>query len=123
MATVGNNLVADCPKCGNSVEGELTPHLKHYAKGTCPECRYVWWLPKPDDDPTKYKRRKKSTNLAFGDVCQMCLRSREELPKNTTLEGHHVIEHQDGGKDDTSNIWTLCSACHQLVHWQRTYHG
>ena len=36
--------------------------------------------------------------------------------KNTRLEVHHILERSKGGTDIPSNLITLCSECHKLVH-------
>lgn len=113
---------AVCPKCGGEVIATLTPELIHHAGGRCQSCQRHVWIKKPDDDPTKYKRPAASTNLAQKDYCEMCLRRKCDLPENTTLHGHHVIEVQEGGVDSVENLWTVCTACHRLIHWTRTYH-
>lgn len=99
----------------------------HYAKVTCNTCdRFLRWIPKPDSDPTKARRPQQHRELvrAYGNgFCEMCLRKTDELPKGQTLEAQHVIEFQDGGSNDRSNIWIICTACHKLVHWTRYYHG
>lgn len=99
----------------------------HYGKWLCVKCgRNLGWIPKPDSDPTKYKRPKSHTDLVSAysrGFCELCLRKKEDLAKGQTLEAQHVIEYQDGGTSDRSNIWIVCTACHKLIHWQRTYHG
>ncbi|MCK9996658.1 MAG: HNH endonuclease, partial [Candidatus Krumholzibacteria bacterium] len=35
------------------------------------------------------------------------------------LEVHHIKPRADGGGNDSENLITLCSACHQLVHEKR----
>lgn len=99
----------------------------HYAKVSCGKCGlFMGWLPKPDSDPTKYKRQNQHRDLvaAYGrGFCEMCLRRQESLPKGQTLEAQHVMEHQDGGSPERENIWILCTPCHRMVHWLRYYHG
>lgn len=99
----------------------------HYAKVACGSCgRMLRWLSKPDSDPTKYKRPTKHTNLVADysrGYCEMCLRKVAELPKGQTLEAQHVIEFANGGSNERDNIWIICTACHRIVHWIRTYHG
>jgi predicted HNH restriction endonuclease len=80
------------------------------------------WLTKPDSDPTKYKRPTQHLNLV-ADICEMCMRTLNEFPKGTTLEAHHVMEFKDDGSNARENIWIICTACHRMIHWIRTYHG
>ena len=117
-----------CPICSDKdlevvMELELTPHLHHYGKITCPECGH-WgrWVRKPDTDETKYRRPKNTTNLARLDYCQMCLTQRDSLPDRQVLEGHHAIESARGGDDSEANIWTLCTGCHKLLHHIRKWY-
>lgn len=44
--------------------------------------------------------------------CQKC--SYEE--NQVTLNVHHIIARQDGGKDDENNLITLCKICHDEWH-------
>jgi len=97
----------------------------HHSKAECGKCgRFLRWFKKPEDDPTKYRRPQQHQNLvsSYGQgFCEMCLRSVDELPKGQTLEAQHVREYQDGGSSNRENIWIICTACHRLIHWVRTY--
>lgn len=99
----------------------------HHAKVECAKCRrFLRWLSKPDSDPTKYKRPQTHRDLVSkfsNGFCEMCLRDKNELPKGQTLEAQHVIEFQDGGSEKRENIWIVCTACHRIIHWLRTYVG
>lgn len=118
-----------CRSCGydgpQNVTLETSGH--HYARIKCAECNaFMRWMAKPVDDPTKYKRQKKHTGLVdkYGQgFCEMCLRNEDALPKGQSLEAQHVQEYQDGGSEKRENIWIICTACHKLIHWVRTYHG
>jgi len=118
-----------CPMCSDEtvevVLAEiLTPELTHHAKLVCPECQHFGgWVPKPEADPTKYRRAKSTTNLARTTYCELCLRHKRDLPPRQTLEGHHVIPCKYEGASAVENIWTLCTSCHRLVEHMRTYHG
>jgi hypothetical protein len=105
----------------------LTPEKIHYGRVDCGTCgRLLRWLPKPDGEPSKYKRQAAHRNLVadYGrGFCELCLRKVGELPPRQTLEAQHVIEYQDEGSNKRENIWILCTACHKLVHWMRIYHG
>lgn len=48
---------------------------------------------------------------------------REELPLPEVLEAHHVVEVQEGGSDERDNLWIVCTACHSMIHYLRTYLG
>lgn len=121
--------IEKCRHCG--YEGQQTVTLRttgvHHADVNCAKCRrHLRFLPKPDSDPTKYRRPQQHRDLvqAYGrDFCEMCLRGIDELPKGQTLEAQHVIEYQEGGSNKRENIWIICTACHRMIHWIRTYHG
>ena len=36
--------------------------------------------------------------------------------KNKRLEAHHIVSHNDGGKDTIKNLVTLCDICHDKLH-------
>ena len=55
------------------------------------------------------------------DYCQICLRNKTDLGRSEKIETHHIIQICDGGEDELKNIMFLCTACHALVHHQRTY--
>lgn len=120
-----------CRYCGAPAPHriELTPHLPHYAKVTCAAAgcgKILGWLPKPDDDPTKYRRPNEHRELVarFGNgYCELCLRTEVELKGRQGLVGHHVIPFHEDGDPKRENVWILCTACHRLVEWMRTYHG
>lgn len=98
----------------------LQPNGPHHARKDCAVCgRFTGWVSKPDAE--KKRRRKGSKRLAFASYCQLCLMSVDD--GRSHMCGHHVIEHQHGGSDERANVWTLCEACHALVHHVRTYHG
>lgn len=114
--------------------GDLGPHKVelmstgvHHAKVNCGDCgRFLRWMPKPDSDPTKYRRQSAHRNLVADyskGFCEMCLRKKEDLPPRQTLEAQHVIEYQHEGSNERENIWIVCTACHRMIHWIRTYHG
>lgn len=118
-----------CMGCGNPPPHTMRLREKghHYADLNCTRCGiHLGFVPKPDSDPTKYRRQKQHRDLVakYGrGFCEMCLRLESELPKGQTLEGQHVVEHQDGGSAERSNIWIVCTACHRFIHWVRTYHS
>jgi hypothetical protein len=105
----------------------LTPDSTHYAKLLCGKCdRFLGWLPKPDGEPTKYKREAEHKDLVrkfSKGYCELCLLKEGDLRSRQTLVAHHVVAYKNGGKAIRENIWILCSACHALVEYQRRYHG
>lgn len=96
---------------------------KHYARVTCAECSaFIGWLPKPDNEKARRPATHRDLVAKFGrGYCEMCLTPESKLPKGESLEGHHVDEYQNGGEASRENTWILCTACHSLVNWRRTY--
>jgi len=105
----------------------IGPFGQHWGKVNCLFCgRQLRWLPKPQDDPSKYKRPASHAYLVrkySRGFCELCLRREDELPPRTELTGHHVIEYRAGGEPTRENVWVVCRACERLIHWARTYHG
>lgn len=113
-----------CPRCGarhKSARKEQAGTI-HYGRVVCKECDFCYgFIPRPGN---KAPRPVASLNVAkHGKYCEMCLLERSELPNGETIVGHHVKEHQHGGSNEDSNIWDLCTGCHELVHWLRKRHG
>jgi len=97
----------------------------HFAKRVCGLCGTFWgWAPKPDGD--KFKRPASHRDLVkkFGQgFCELCLRTKEQLRNGDTFEGHHIQEYAEEGEPKAENILIVCTACHRLINWLRTYHG
>lgn len=114
-----------CRHCG-TIGAVATIEIEgpHFARIECPSCGYwIDWLGWPAD-PAKPERRKRRQITKLGDDrCEMCLRSRFELPPPDTLQAHHVIEHAVTQDDSDDNIRWYCTSCHGLVGWLRTYFG
>jgi len=119
----------ECRACGHEGPHVVTetPNLTHWARLDCGSCkRWIRWLPKPDSDPTKYRRPAEHRNLVekYGrGFCELCLRKESELEGRNVLTAHHVQEFKDGGEPSRENVWIVCIACSRLIHWVRTYHG
>lgn len=116
----------NCPICGMvPVTVTLCDSGPHYAKLTCSGCgAFQGWQAKPDSDASKYRRPASHRELVrkYGQGhCELCTRPEGELNPKHGLIGHHVVPFKDGGTDDRDNVWILCTACHALVHWMRTY--
>ena len=93
----------------------------HYCKVTCGKCRrFIKWEGKPKEKKSR-KGQAELRNRFCKDYCEMCLSMKEDLVLPDTLEIHHVLEVQHGGSDDPENLQTLCTGCHKMVHWRRTY--
>lgn len=118
-----------CRYCGSVVVVQVLATGVHYAKRVCSASacgRINGFEPKPDSDPTKYRRTKAHTDLVkkfSKGFCEMCLTPAGELPKGMALEGQHVVEYDNDGQPTRENIWIVCTACHRLIHWVRTYKG
>ena len=128
--------VIKCTRCNHSITSDnwmVKPvdNGPHARKALCPGCGlFLKWLPKEDDDPTKYKRVSKHRKLVkqYGrGFCELCLIKEKCLPNGSTLEGHHVIEYQhlpeDKPEPHPRDVWILCTSCHSLVNWNRTHVG
>lgn len=100
----------------------------HFAVLRCPECgQHMGFAKKPETDDSAKRREAKHRKLVArhgADQCEMCLRTADELSvARVALEAHHVREYADGGDCDRSNLRFVCTPCHRLIHWTRTYHG
>lgn len=111
-----------CLKCGD-VPGVVIPGPHpggHYAKVQCECGQFLKWLAKPETDRVRRPSAHRNLVERFGvDHCEMCLRKRADLPPDQTLEAQHVVEYAEGGTNDRSNIWVVCTGCHKLIHWVR----
>lgn len=114
--------VMECIVCKSPLKLELTPEIKHYGKWVCSCCgRFHKWEPTPKN---REEGRRKTTAVKMDDplCCALCGRQRVELGKHETFETHHSFPLEDGGQDIRENLVWLCTACHRLAHWIRTYH-
>jgi len=109
------------------IYGELAeprgPHT-HVWQCTGETCTYSTWAPKPKN--ANVRRDLKDAKRVLEEsgrprVCEMCLRSEQELPPLQVLEVHHMIEVQDGGTNDLDNLRWLCTDDHAYVHHRRRY--
>ena len=96
-------------RCGTPLPVlEAGPTPEERRKIVCGGCeKFLAWLPKLRN---KDKRPSSSTGLAVGTFCQCCRKT------GVSLTGHHVIEVDEGGSNAPENIWTVCDACHQVIH-------
>ena len=113
-------------KCGaeeipDVIKGDI------HIKAICPVCGdYIKNLPKAmfegPKKPNGERRKAQWTPKVMEiDYCEMCGREHGSLGKNEKLESHHKIPIQVGGEDVKSNILILCSPCHTMAHYLRTY--
>ena len=114
-----------CRACGTALLIRLMETGPHHARLDCPSCgRFDSWAPKPEADRARRPAAHRDLVRRFSrGYCELCLRPEAELPRGATLHGHHVDEFQGGGEPIRENIWILCTACHALVTWIRTYLG
>jgi hypothetical protein len=118
-----------CPFCNIKTEPNVDrssePHPMHGYRKTCAQCgRQIGWTGKPDKDKAKRPAAHRKLVKARGvDYCEICGINRSALPSEETLEGHHVVGYADGGDCEASNALTVCTACHILIHFRRTYVG
>ena len=113
-----------CRKCESSNVIEEWREDRQQFATRCNDCKMFTWQLKDLDN--KYRRESKHYDLVKKkgvDFCEVCLRKKDDIPPPGTLEGHHIIEYKDGGSDDNTNILVVCTACHKLIHHQRTYLG
>jgi 5-methylcytosine-specific restriction endonuclease McrA len=114
--------IPPCPKCGQRWEYEIgLGKAGHHASARCKSCGHFWWLPKPGK---RTKREAKHTDLVHKyshGFCELCGIIDDKIPKGESLEAHHVDEYAAGGESTRENIWIVCTACHKLIHWRRTY--
>ena len=121
-----------CVECGQDLAVVETPqHKDHWAEYQCANTacsrfkKHTGWVPKPRDGNRRRKQNRKllkRCDVSLRDFCHLCTRTSaalDRLKPALQLEVHHVIEVQDGGTDEASNLWILCSECHELVHRQR----
>lgn len=111
-----------CPTCDLSehIKEQPRPDTPHYAEYRCVKCdKWISWVKGPDTPrSTAVLKRTKERD---GYTCQFCGRPKEKLGERETLTTDHMTELNEGGKDELSNTITLCTACHKLKLWVRTY--
>ena len=111
-----------CQKDVEVITEILPPTGIHYAKATCPNCgRFIDWLKKPDNEDKRTKTSKYTLEDFNIDYCEWCGRKKEELGLREVFHLHHKKWLEDGGKDERENIMIVCTACHALALWIRTY--
>jgi HNH endonuclease. len=118
-----------CRRCGTTSHINYIRHPGwpggHWGRVHCKNCdTFIKWASKPTDKKTKRSSsHKRLVSLYSHGFCVVCLRQDSQIPAPQTLEAHHIIPVADGGTDDQGNIMICCTACHKLIHWQRTYLG
>lgn len=105
----------------------------HHARLVCSGCGvYIRFLPKPGQE--KKRRPAAARNLVrefSRGFCEMCTRRERDLPPGQCLEAHHVVPYSpdeaatlgfdEPGDNTRENIQIVCTGCHRLIDWARTY--
>lgn len=115
-----------CRSCGSKdLLEKLGPHPGgHHAKLECRACgAFVRWMPKPIEGRARRRNNAELVRRYGRGYCEMCRRKTEEIPLPEVLEAHHVVEVNEGGGDERTNVWIICTWCHASIHQRRTYLG
>ena len=110
--------------CGSSEKIETPRQDMHYSDIRCRSCGFHFGF--GTDPEKKPKSRKGQADLVkkySKGFCEICLRTKQDLPLPEVLEAHHIIEVARGGDDEAENIQICCTPCHRWIHHQRTYLG
>ena len=112
--------VCDRPDCGEyNIEAthfsEIHGHRYH-----CIECGYTWWGGRLKNKDKNIKRPICPTASDMDiSYCQICMLEGRDLGYSETLEVHHIDDNPQN--NDRLNLMVACTACHKLIHYQRTY--
>ena len=115
-----------CRFCSADGPHAVTPRNDmHGTDVRCIECgRHLGFGGKPDSEKTAAKRPANQRDLVAKfsrGFCEMCGVGADELPSLEKLEAHHVARYAAGGEPTRENIWIVCTPCHRLIEWRRTY--
>lgn len=114
-----------CRSCNRSVDAiviKMPDTSIHYAKALCPICnKFIEWLKKPDNEGIRTQSSKFTTENLSIEICELCGRSRKKLGSRETLAIHHKTPIEENGRDEECNILVLCTPCHRMAHFLRTY--
>ncbi len=112
-----------CRFCNAEIEPVFNPRpdTPHAGELRCPECdRFLGWKPKEKNEKKLEKRPACPTPADLEiDWCQVCLRKRDQLGINETLETHHIDD--DPTNNDRLNFLVVCTMCHKWIAWVRLY--
>jgi DNA-directed RNA polymerase subunit RPC12/RpoP len=113
-----------CNRCNKDIEPDYKerPDTPHAGELRCPDCGFfLGWKAKPENEKKLSKRPNGAPTPADLniDFCQLCLRQREWLGTNETLETHHIND--DPTNHERLNLLVACTACHKLIAWLRLY--
>lgn len=110
-----------CRNCNENVEVNIIPRpdTPHAGEIKCAVCgRFLGWKKKEKNEGKRAKQVHSPESLQI-DFCQVCLLPKQHLGVNETLDIHHIDD--DPENNDRLNILVACTACHKLIHHQRTY--
>jgi len=111
-----------CDKEVNAIIEEMPETSIHYAKATCPICdRFIDWLKKPENEGFRTQSSKYTPETLSIEACELCGRDKSKLGKRSTLAIHHKQPIEEMGEDTKENILVLCTGCHRMAHFLRTY--
>jgi len=114
-----------CKKCNKEVDPiiKIMPETSiHYARSMCPICNaFIDWIKKPENEGTRTQSSKYTLESLSKEYCELCGRIKDKLGKRSSLEIHHKIPIEENGEDTKENILVLCTACHRMAHFLRTY--
>lgn len=114
-------------KCGLKLEFIKTPTSVHFGKLVCPKHGFAKWKAKEETKKKRSNIKFRPTEIVWFRMkirtpfCFFCLRKKDQLGINETLEVDHIIELSKGGDNKIENCQVLCSACHKLKNWARLY--
>lgn len=114
--------MATCRYCGEvETWTRPRPDTPAHAEELCKICNaHIKWVPKPKNKDKREKRPCYPRPEQLGiNYCQICLLPKVNLLTNEVLETHHV----NGDSTDRSslNFLVVCTACHSVINWLRTY--
>lgn len=119
--------MSSCKHCEAEIQVKKTPETPHYARKDCPNCGFLGWKSKPDNQRSTGSNLSPKKIFEFHNQeeerCFFCRRKKEDLGRNETFTLDHIHELNRGGKDEKENLQVLCTACHKLKNHQRLYHN
>lgn len=113
LTFIDNDHPCPCGSCNFKIVE--TPYEIHFGKVVCFDCdRFVRWYSKPGPGRSKRKIKRLKPQI---DYCQICLRTKESLTENITLEEHHILpyEHYPEYDNEKGNRLVVCTHCHDLI--------
>jgi len=107
--------------CGAELISEMTPHSVHYGRYICSNCgSFQGNIPSPKNE----NKRKKVSRYSLEEIsefysheeifCFFCGRNKKELGVSLVFEREHIVEIQEGGKDELRNLFIYCTSCHAV---------